>query len=99
MHRFSLRFICRFFLVMVFALAVGLFSVDCSDDSGGGPADAAVDAAPPVDADLSQFDHPARVLQVYDGDTLLVSFNGESIKIRVVGINTPEVSPEQNRGK
>ncbi len=32
-----------------------------------------------------------KLLKIYDGDTILVSFNGKPEKIRFTGINTPEI--------
>jgi endonuclease YncB( thermonuclease family) len=80
-------------------VAVGgaLGAMDCSDNDGQPALDATVDSASPdaeIDADLSQFDFPVKVLQIIDGDTLVVQHHGVSVHIRVAGINCPEVSPE-----
>ncbi len=53
--------------------------------------DAAVDAEP--DAAPNPFDHPARVLGVVDGDTLDVRFQGVELRVRFLGVNTPELGP------
>lgn len=36
------------------------------------------------------FDETARVTRVIDGDTIDVSLNGETVRVRYVGVNTPE---------
>jgi micrococcal nuclease len=53
--------------------------------------DAAVDTA--VDAAPDPFDHPARVLRVIDGDTLEVELHGVELRVRLSGIDTPELGP------
>ena len=76
---------------------MGCVNGGCSDDGGIDPKDGAVDAAEPdakIDADLSQFDYPVQVLHIIDGDTVVVRHHGESVTIRVAGIDCPEVSPE-----
>jgi micrococcal nuclease len=40
----------------------------------------------PIDGDSET----GRVMQVIDGDTIDVSINGESMRVRYVGVNTPE---------
>lgn len=41
---------------------------------------------------------PATVERVVDGDTLKVQIDGESVRVRLIGINTPEsVAPEEER--
>ncbi len=77
---------------MIFLLSV---SYSCSGGGNGVEGqDASVDAELAVDADLSMFDHPARVLQVIDGDTIRVSFHGEITTIRFIGVDAPELTPE-----
>lgn len=95
MAMLKLRFY-RFVCLMVLINIVFLFaSQSCSDSSNGvEEQDAVVDAEPHVDADLSMFDHPARVLSVIDGDTIRVSFHGEITTIRFIGVDAPEMTPE-----
>lgn len=66
----------------------------CPNPDPAGP-DAAVDAAVDAEPDAASypFDHPARVLRVVDGDTLDVRYNGEEIRVRFLGVNTPELGP------
>ncbi len=85
------------------ALVFGMSAVwACGPEDGGGDSDAAVDAgidaaevdaAPEVDADVSMFDHPAKVTHVADGDTITVIFNGVEQRIRFLGVNAPEMHP------
>ncbi|MCD6498301.1 MAG: thermonuclease family protein [Deltaproteobacteria bacterium] len=82
-------------LLIAFGLLVGA----CSDDSQGSQdaqVDATVyqDAAPRVDADLSMFKHPAEVLRIIDGDTIVVLYHDISQKIRLKGVNCPELHPD-----
>lgn len=66
----------------------------CPDPAPAEPdaaVDAAVDAEP--DAAPNPFDHPARVLQVVDGDTLDVRFEGVELRVRFKGVDTPELGP------
>ncbi len=49
------------------------------------------DAAP--DAEAPDFPFPARVLRVVDGDTLKVEFLGRDLRIRLMGVDTPELGP------
>ena len=76
-------------------LAVGL--VSCGPTGTPTERDAEVDARVvdvEVDADpKAQFEHPAEVLRVIDGDTIVVYFNGVSQKIRFKGVNAPEMEP------
>ncbi len=41
--------------------------------------------------------YEARVLKVVDGDTFYAEVNGEKVKIRVLGIDTPEIIAEKNK--
>jgi endonuclease YncB( thermonuclease family) len=66
----------------------------CPNGGGGWEPDGSVDADEEIDADLSQFDHPVRAARVIDGDTLVVRKDGESIHVRLIGVNCPEISPE-----
>jgi len=84
-----------FVLIFVSIFAVWTISSGCSDDGGViDEPDSAVDAAPRIDADLSQFDFPARVLSIIDGDTIRVSFYGETETIRFIGVDAPELTPQ-----
>lgn len=38
-----------------------------------------------------------RVVKVIDGDTIVVDFNGRIEKVRVLGVDCPEITPEKNR--
>ena len=95
-HRIS------FLTAMVLGAFLMVFPVlpsACSDDSQGGQdaqVDATVyqDATPRVDADLSMFKHPAEVLRIIDGDTIVVYYNDLSQKIRFKGVNCPELHPD-----
>jgi len=79
-------------LSAIIALFLGSFGgLGCGDD-GATPVDAALpDSA--ADASGPHFDHPARVLRVIDGDTIVVSFLDQEIKIRFMGVNCPELTP------
>ncbi|RLI86990.1 MAG: hypothetical protein DRO98_04655 [Archaeoglobales archaeon] len=41
--------------------------------------------------------HPARVIYVYDGDTIKVNLSGQILIVRLLGIDTPERYPEKNK--
>jgi micrococcal nuclease len=84
-----------FVLIFVSIFTFCSISSGCSDDGGEVfEPDSAVDAAPRIDADLSQFDFPARVLSIIDGDTIRVSFHGETETIRFIGVDAPELTPQ-----
>ncbi len=41
--------------------------------------------------------YPAKVIYVYDGDTIKVNLSGQILVIRLLGVDTPEKYPEKNR--
>jgi len=41
--------------------------------------------------------YPARVIYVYDGDTIKVNLSGQILIIRLLGVDTPEKYPEKNK--
>lgn len=47
--------------------------------------------APPVSQDIPVEAVEATVDYVHDGDTLFVNLDGERVKVRLIGIDTPEV--------
>ncbi len=61
-------------------------------DSDGGLEARVADARRDVDPS-EVFDHPAEVLRVVDGDTIYVFYRGMSLKVRLKGVNTPELEP------
>jgi micrococcal nuclease len=82
-------------IVLIGALAVAVGAAAglaaCSD-----PAEATEDAGLPdaaPDAEAPGFPFPARVLRVVDGDTLEVEFLGRDLRVRLMGVNTPELGP------
>ncbi len=96
------NFFSRFRLVAIFFSAVLAMNAWACGPQGGDGDDAGLDAdidasvadaEPEVDADVSMFDHPAKVIHVADGDTITVLFNGVEQRIRFLGVNTPEMSP------
>ncbi|MFH2005109.1 MAG: thermonuclease family protein [bacterium] len=70
-------------LVLLIALA------GACRDPGGDPPEP--DAA--IDAEVVTFDHPARVLQIRDGDTIEVRFLDTEVSVRLLGVDTPELGP------
>jgi|GEM_PF-3655414 endonuclease YncB( thermonuclease family) len=47
-------------------------------------------SSPDSQIDLSNFDGPYDVAYVLDGDTIIADIDGDHIKIRLIGINSPE---------
>lgn len=41
--------------------------------------------------------YPAKVIYVYDGDTIKVNLSGQVLIIRLLGVDTPEKYPEKNK--
>jgi len=41
--------------------------------------------------------YPAKVVYVYDGDTIKVNLSGQILIIRLLGVDTPEKYPEKNK--
>lgn len=61
-------------ILILISLTACEINEDLTDNSGGGDNNATT----------------ARVTRVIDGDTIDVELNGESVRIRYVGVNTPE---------
>ena len=41
--------------------------------------------------------YPAKVIYVYDGDTIKVNLSGQILIVRLLGVDTPEKYPEKNK--
>ncbi len=41
--------------------------------------------------------YPAKVIYVYDGDTVKVNLSGQILKVRLLGVDTPEKSVRKNK--
>lgn len=52
--------------------------------------DTLIDSGPEVSTVSAQFKDRAKVVKVIDGDTIEVLMNGQNLKIRYIGIDTPE---------
>lgn len=64
------------------------YSIDESCSTANSPSD---------DTYLSQF-QPATLIRVVDGDTIIVSIDGEEYRVRLIGVDTPEsVHPDSSR--
>lgn len=74
--------------------ALALLAVACLPPDGGapnsGPSDrAAPDTAPPPAA-TELGGRPAEVVEVTDGDSLVVEIDGAEVEVRLLGVNAPE---------
>jgi micrococcal nuclease len=70
-------------------LALALAASACAD--GG-----LVDRPEPPDGNGRMPGSPAYVTRVVDGDTIIVGLSGQSVRIRLIGIDTPEtVAPDR----
>jgi micrococcal nuclease len=82
----------RSVLVLLGLLAVGLGALQGAGDPGPGP------SAPPPGEDGTPSDGGtarATIERAVDGDTLVVRVGGERVRVRVLGIDTPEtVKPD-----
>ena len=75
---------------LVPALLAALVAAACAAE-GGGPAVTAPEAAHPTSPTAPPGGgREATVLEVFDGDTLLVSLQGTEEEVRLLGINAPE---------
>ena len=81
--------------VMVFSMASCGVEENVSSDISEQPA---IPEQPVPTSDESKTLHPAKVDRVVDGDTIKIFFEGDSDRVRLIGIDTPEsVAPDENR--
>lgn len=88
---------------LIASLATGLLLASASLAAPAASAAVAPAAAPTVAA-VAAAKPPAgsiavRVLSVYDGDTIRVRLKGKSERVRIIGINSPELKPAQCYGR
>lgn len=78
---------------------VEIFETELSSGADTGFPDGTCSAANPPgdDAYLSRF-QPATLVRVVDGDTIIVSIDGEEYRVRLIGVDTPEsVHPDSSK--
>lgn len=73
------------------ALLAVLLLTGCTA-SGTGPAPHTADAEASEASRPSRAEGPFRVASVTDGDTIRVTINGQSTRVRLIGIDTPEIT-------
>ncbi len=86
----------RLFLLLIGMIVAGCGSIPVSIDVGTiPPAATAVRATTASSSGVQQPAMPAnlpraRIVKVVDGDTIDVQLNGQTVRLRLIGINTPE---------
>ncbi len=91
--------VVSFFAVFLFAIVL---ASGCDDDSGNSAnnnnqTNNGTDTNNGTEDQPPEFlTTPAKVLEVLDGDTIRVKFNGHNVKIRFLGVNCPEISHNGN---
>src|SRR4051794_19966293 len=74
-------------LIIVGLLSLVVAGCDASATTGNGSSQSGTTIqSPPMPANLTQ----AAIVKVVDGDTVDVSLNGKTTRVRLIGINTPE---------
>jgi Micrococcal nuclease (thermonuclease) homologs len=90
------------FYIILIAIFVVVFSMSsCKVEesiSSGLPEQPAIPEQPVPTSDESKTLHSAKVDRVVDGDTLKIIFEGNSERVRLIGVDTPEsVAPDKDR--
>lgn len=69
-----------------------------AEAENGTDAEIETEAAPEADAGDAVLEGPFAVERVVDGDTIIVDYDGNSERVRLIGIDTPEsVHPDESR--
>ena len=82
-------------LIAIAAVAgAGCGSSGNEDPDAAIDAEVVVDAFVQQDADLTRFDFPVKVVRIIDGDTISVQLDSGSMHVRLIGVDTPELTTD-----